>query len=513
MKSNNRVRIFDTTLRDGEQALRRSLSKDEKLQLAKAIAKLNVDVMEVGFPASSPGDFASVELIAKEIQGPTICALARAVPEDVIACGEALKPAQHKRIHIFIATSPIHLEKKLNINLQAATDKAVEAISIAKEYTDDIEFGCEDATRTPPEDLCYIIEKAIAAGATTVNLADTVGYTTPKEFHQLLSHIKANVSNIDQAILSVHCHNDLGLAVANSAESLLAGVRQIECTVNGIGERAGNCALEEITMLLSARKDLFGLYTNIKTELIKPTSELVSSVARMPVQLNKAVVGGNAFAHSSGIHQDGVIKSSITYEIFHPEQVGISKNELYFTARSGRKAIAHFLTQTGCPCEDQEVNNIYNQFLQLADKKGQVYWYDLTSLYYKNKVNLCDKRYSLVSAITKCASERAISVNLVLQNNQKLQSFESDSTNLIEALQNLKITNEAIIIRDLSLEFAPENFIYNAKLSITLNNKPIYGEGYDEDPNIAIIKSYISILNIINMLNQIREHQHSLQSA
>ncbi len=306
MSGQDKIWIFDTTLRDGEQALRASLSHKQKIQLAHAIARLNVDVMEVGFPVSSPGDFESVQSIATQVKGPIICGLARAVSTDIEACGQALANAERRRIHTFIATSPLHLQYKLRRTLEQATEQAVAAIQLARRYTDDVEFSCEDAGRTPIDDLCRIVEAAIKAGARTINIPDTVGYTIPNEFARIITELRHKVPNIDQAILSVHCHNDLGLAVANSITAVQAGARQIECTVNGIGERAGNCSLEEVAMIIKTRPDILPFYTDIKSTEIYRSSHLVSQICHMPIQPNKAIVGENAFAHSSGIHQDGV---------------------------------------------------------------------------------------------------------------------------------------------------------------------------------------------------------------
>lgn len=376
----NQVLLFDTTLRDGEQALAASLTVKEKLQIAMALERLGVDIIEAGFPVSSPGDFESVRTIASHITQSRVCGLARALEKDIDACGQALNIAEQFRIHTFIATSEIHVNDKLRMSNDDVLDMAVKAIKHARKYTDDVEFSSEDAGRTDIDFLCRIVEAAINAGATTINIPDTVGYTTPTEFGGIIKTLFNRVPNIDKAIVSVHCHNDLGLAVANSLAAVENGARQIECTINGIGERAGNCALEEIAMIMKTREALLGYQTNIKTTEISRTSKLVSQLCNMPVQANKAIVGANAFSHSSGIHQDGVLKAQNTYEIMTPESVGINKNSLNLTSRSGRHVIKHRMHELGYKDNDYDMDRLYADFLQLADKKGQVFDYDLEAL-------------------------------------------------------------------------------------------------------------------------------------
>ncbi|WP_421164319.1 2-isopropylmalate synthase, partial [Aeromonas dhakensis] len=343
----DRVIIFDTTLRDGEQALAASLTVKEKLQIAQALERLGVDVMEVGFPVSSPGDFQSVQTIARHIKQSRVCALARALPKDIDAASEALRVAEAFRIHTFISTSSIHVESKLKKSFEDVLEMGVSAIKHARRYTDDVEFSCEDAGRTPIDNLCRMVEAAIKAGARTINIPDTVGYTVPTEFSGIIQTLFNRVPNIDQAIISVHCHDDLGLSVANSIGAVQMGARQIECTINGIGERAGNCSLEEVAMILKTRADLLGVHTNIRHNEIHRTSALVSQLCNMPVQPNKAIVGANAFSHSSGIHQDGVLKAKNTYEIITPESIGLTQNNLNMTSRSGRHVIKHRMESMG----------------------------------------------------------------------------------------------------------------------------------------------------------------------
>ncbi|MBW2368390.1 MAG: 2-isopropylmalate synthase [Deltaproteobacteria bacterium] len=374
------VRIFDTTLRDGEQALPASLTVREKIKIARSLDRLGVDVLEAGFPISSPGDFESVKTIAENVKNCRVCGLARTLEEDIDACAESLKPAGDFRIHTFIATSTIHLDSKLKKSQDAVLDMAVSAVRHARKFTDDVEFSCEDAGRTPIDYLCRMVEATIDAGATTVNIPDTVGYTIPWEFGGIIEQLFNRVPNIDKAIISVHCHNDLGLAVANSIVAVQKGARQIECTVNGIGERAGNCSLEEVAMILATRKDLMSVSTNINTKEIYRTSQLVSQLCNMPIQPNKAIVGNNAFSHSSGIHQDGVLKDMRTYEIMTPQSVGVPDTILNLTSRSGRHVVKHRLDVLGYGEDDYNMDDFYDSFLTLADHKGHVYDYDLEAL-------------------------------------------------------------------------------------------------------------------------------------
>ncbi len=377
---NDKVIIFDTTLRDGEQALPASLSVDQKLRIARQLAKLNVDVIEAGFPVSSPGDFASVSAIAKEIKGPVICGLARLVEGDIVSCGKALRPAKRPRIHTFVGTSAIHMEKKLRKTNDEVVAMAIGAIKLARKYCDDVEFSPEDAGRTDGDFLCRIVETAISAGASTINIPDTVGYTSPEVFAAIIDMLFNRVPNIDKAVISVHCHNDLGMATANSVTAVAHGARQVECAINGLGERAGNAALEEIVMALKVRSDVFRVSTNIVTQEIMHTSRLVRDLCNMPVQPNKAVVGSNAFAHSSGIHQDGVLKSKKTYEIMTPQSVGLKENRMNLTSRSGSHMVRSRLVSLGYNESEIDLGAFYKRFIELADKKGSVYDDDLVSL-------------------------------------------------------------------------------------------------------------------------------------
>ncbi len=379
--ANNNVIIFDTTLRDGEQALKASLTVKEKLQIALALERLGVDVMEVGFPVSSAGDFDSVKTIAQNIKNSRVCALSRAMDKDIDVAAEALKVAEAFRIHTFIATSALHVEAKLKRSFDDVVEMAIHAVKRARGYTDDVEFSCEDAGRTGIDNICRIVEAAIKAGATTVNIPDTVGYCLPTQYGSIIADVVNRVPNIDKAVISVHCHNDLGMATANSLTAVLNGARQIECTINGIGERAGNTALEEVVMAIKTRQDMFnGLDTRINTQEIHRVSQMVSQLCNMPIQPNKAIVGSNAFAHSSGIHQDGMVKNKNTYEIMSPETIGLKKEKLNLTARSGRAAVRNHMAEMGYQDSDYDLDKLYTAFLELADKKGQVFDYDLEAL-------------------------------------------------------------------------------------------------------------------------------------
>ncbi len=372
--------IFDTTLRDGEQALPSSLSVEQKLRIARQLARLKVDVIEAGFPISSPGDFESVFTIAKEVQGPAICGLARAVEKDILACAKAVKPSKRPRIHTFIGTSAIHTEKKLRKSEDEILSLVRDSVKLSRKHCDDVEFSAEDAGRTGVDFLCRVVETAIDAGAFTINIPDTVGYTAPEHFAFIIDELFNRVPNIDKAIISVHCHNDLGMSTANSLTAVAHGARQVECTINGIGERAGNAALEEIVMALKVRADIFKVNTDVDTREIMRTSRLVRDICNMPVQPNKAVVGSNAFAHSSGIHQDGVLKAKKTYEIMTPQSVGLKDNRMNLTSRSGSHMVKTRLAALGYSESDYDLKSFYEKFKSLADKKGTVYDDDLIVL-------------------------------------------------------------------------------------------------------------------------------------
>lgn len=468
----NQVIIFDTTLRDGEQALKASLTVKEKLQIALALERLGVDVMEVGFPVSSEGDFQSVQAIAKAVKNSRVCALSRAVTKDIDAAYEALRVAKAFRIHTFIATSALHVEAKLKRSFDDVVEMAVAAVKRARGYTDDVEFSCEDAGRTGVDNICRIVEAAINAGATTINIPDTVGYTLPTQFGSIIENVMNRVPNIDKAIISVHCHNDLGMATANSLTAVQYGARQIECTINGIGERAGNTALEEVVMAMRTRKDLMDVTTNINTQEIYRVSQLVSQICNMPIQPNKAIVGSNAFAHSSGIHQDGVLKNANTYEILSPESIGLKKEKLNLTARSGRAAVKKHMSDMGYGENDYDLDKLYEAFLKLADKKGQVFDYDLEAL-----------------AFIDMQQGEDVSV--------KLQGISVQSASHMPATASVKLAVDHVIQLDAATGNGPVDAVYNCILRITgmdltmtsyqLSAK---GEGKDALGQVDIVVDY-----------------------
>src|SRR5215216_2097536 len=375
----DKVYIFDTTLRDGEQVPGCKLNTKEKIEIALALEELGVDIIEAGFPISSPGDFKSVAEIGAVIKNAVVCGLSRAVQKDIEVAAEALKTAKRPRIHTGIGTSDYHIKSKFNSTREEILQRAVQCVKWARQFTDDVEFYAEDAGRTENEYLARVIEAVIAAGATTVNIPDTTGYCLPYQYGEKIAYLKNNVPNIDKAIISCHCHNDLGLATANSIAGVISGARQIECTINGLGERAGNTSLEEVAMIIKQHKDI-GFYTSIKSELLNPISRLVADTMRVPVQPNKAIVGANAFSHSSGIHQDGFLKESITYEIISPEEVGADGSKIVLTARSGRSALAYRFQKLGYQFNRNDIDVLYQEFLKIADTKKEVLEEDLQQL-------------------------------------------------------------------------------------------------------------------------------------
>lgn len=378
--SDNRLIIFDTTLRDGEQSPGASMNLAEKLEIAHALAELGVDVIEAGFPIASPGDFEAVQSIARQVTGPTICGLARCNEADIDRAWEALKDAPKPRIHVFLATSAIHREFKLRMAKEEIVRRAVEGVKRARSHCENVEFSPEDAARTELDFLAEVVEKVIEAGATTINIPDTVGYAVPEQYAAAIRHLKQNVRGIENVILSVHCHNDLGLAVANSLAALKEGARQVECTINGLGERAGNCALEEIIMAVRTRQDYFGLTSSIHTKRLLPTSRLVSRVTGIHVQRNKAIVGQNAFAHESGIHQDGMLKHATTYEIMRPEDVGVLRTDLVLGKHSGRHALSQRIRDLGYHLDNTQLQRVFDEFKTLADRKKTIYDADIEAL-------------------------------------------------------------------------------------------------------------------------------------
>uniref|UniRef100_A0A832A746 2-isopropylmalate synthase n=1 Tax=Desulfacinum infernum TaxID=35837 RepID=A0A832A746_9BACT len=375
-----KIYVFDTTLRDGEQVPGAKLNRRQKLEIAEQLARLGVDVIEAGFPCSSPEDLKAVQTVAEQVKGPVIAGLARAVPADIDIAWEAVKKAERPRIHVFLGSSDIHLQKKLRRDRESALQQAVDAVKYAKKYCEDVEYSTEDASRSDFDYLCRVIEACIKAGATVINVPDTVGYAIPEQYGELIRNLRERVPALDKVILSVHCHNDLGLAVANSLAAIRNGAQQVECTINGVGERAGNASLEEIVMALRTRESFYDAHTDIVTTEIYRTSRMVSRLMNIPVQPNKAIVGANAFAHSSGIHQDGILKDRSTYEIIRPEDVGVKAHSLVLTARSGRAALRHRLKELGYNLTDEQFERVHKRFLNVADRKKEISGQDLTSI-------------------------------------------------------------------------------------------------------------------------------------
>lgn len=408
--------IFDTTLRDGEQSLGITLNINEKLEIARQLVKLGVDIIEAGFPASSPGDMESVRTIARAIKGAVICGLTRAVEQDIDCCAEALREAEHPRIHTGIAVSPVHMEKKLRLSPEQVVETAVAAVKHAKKYVSDVEFYAEDAFRSEPAFLARILERVIEAGATVVNIPDTVGYATPWQYADLISFVMNNVNNMGSTIVSTHCHNDLGMATANSLAGIKAGVRQVEGTINGIGERAGNTSLEEVIMAVYSQKSLYGVEIGVNTREISATSRLVSKITGVPVPSHKAIVGANAFMHASGIHQDGILKEKNTYEIIDPEIVGVPKNKIVLSARSGRHALKHRLEELGYELEQYDLEDIYMKFLLLADQKKEIFDEDLHILMGYNGKENNGIAIKNISVTTNGSSVATATISLELNN-------------------------------------------------------------------------------------------------
>ncbi|OBX06696.1 2-isopropylmalate synthase [Gallibacterium salpingitidis] len=498
----NRVIIFDTTLRDGEQALKASLTVKEKLQIALALERLGVDVMEVGFPVSSEGDFKSVQTIAQAIKNSCVCALSRAVAKDIDAAYEALKVAEAYRIHTFIATSALHVEAKLRRSFDDVVEMAVAAVKRARGYTDDVEFSCEDAGRTGVDNICRIVEAAINAGATTINIPDTVGYTLPTQFGSIIENVMNRVPNIDKAIVSVHCHNDLGMATANSLTAVQYGARQIECTINGIGERAGNTALEEVVMAIHTRKDLMNVTTDINTQEIYRVSQMVSQLCNMPIQPNKAIVGSNAFAHSSGIHQDGVLKNANTYEILSPESIGLKKEKLNLTARSGRAAVKNHMTDMGYTEKDYDLDKLYEAFLKLADKKGQVFDYDLEALAFIDMQQGEEASVQLQGISVQSASHMPATASVKLSVDQEIKLDAATGNGPVDAVYNciLRITNMSLKMThyQLSAKGEGKDALGQVDIVVDYEGRKFHGVGLATD----IIES--SALALIHAINAIK---------
>jgi len=495
----DRVIVFDTTLRDGEQAAGGALNIREKLEIAKQLEKLRVDVIEAGFPFSSPGDFEAVSLIAREVRTPVVCALARAHPDDIDSAWEAVKQARQPRIHVFLSASDIHLMYQLKKSREQVLQTARDMVARAKQYTGDIEFSPMDASRTEPEYIYQIVAAVIDAGATTVNIPDTVGYAIPGEFGGLIEGIFQNVSNISQAVISVHCHNDLGLAVANSLEAVRRGARQVECTVNGIGERAGNASLEEVVMAIKTRGDFFNLSTGINTEQIYRSSRLVSEMTGFLVQPNKAVIGANAFSHESGIHQDGVIKMPITYEIMDPKTVGIPASSLVLGKLSGRHAFRERLAELGYSLSDEDLNHAFIAFKELADKKKEVTDRDIEFVI-AQELRTASEAYHLDRVQVSCGDEGipTASVRLIGPDGQVLADAALGA-GPVDAVY--KAINRLVGVSNLLTEFSVKSVtggidaIGEVLIRIESDGVTYTGRGGDTDIIVASAKAYMNALN------------------
>ena len=492
--------IFDTTLRDGEQSPGASMTKEEKIRVARQLERMKVDVIEAGFAAASPGDFDSIHAIAQAIHDSTICSLARASENDIRRSGEAIKPAKSGRIHTFIATSPIHMEKKLRMTPDQVVEHAVRSIGWAREYTDDVEFSAEDAGRSEIDFLCRIFEEVIKAGATTINVPDTVGYNIPQQYADTIRQLIERVPNSDKVVWSVHCHNDLGLAVANSLAAVMAGARQVECTINGLGERAGNASLEEVVMAVRTRADIFPVETRIDATQIVPASKLVSQITGYPVQPNKAIVGANAFAHESGIHQDGVLKHRETYEIMRAQDVGWSQNKLVLGKHSGRNAFKSRLQELGIVVESEEtLNSAFARFKDLADKKHEIFDEDLQALMSDENVAPDQEHYKLVySRVASETGEKPVSELTLLVGGKELQATSSgggpvDAT--FRAIENIVASGSELLLYSVNNITTGTDAQGEVTVRLAKGERVVNGMGADTDIVIASAKAYLNALN------------------
>jgi len=499
----NKVFIFDTTLRDGEQSPGCSMNLDEKLHLARQLERLGVDIIEAGFPVASEGDFASVRQIAREIRGVQIAGLARANLKDIDRAWEAIRDAAHPRIHTFISSSDIHLKYQLRKTRAEVLKEACAAVEHACRATENVEFSPMDATRSDRDYLCEMVEAVIASGAKTVNIPDTVGYAIPDEFGALIAHLVANVKNISQAVISVHCHNDLGLAVANSLSALRNGARQVECTVNGIGERAGNAAMEEVVMAIATRKNLFGLYTGIRTENIYQTSRLLTQITGVRVQPNKAIVGANAFAHESGIHQDGLIKEKLTYEIMTPQSVGMPDSHIVLGKHSGRHAVTKHLKELGYEVSEDELNRVFIRFKELADVKKEIFDEDLETIIYEEVLRIQEK-YKLVYLNVVSGNVAVPTATMQIEIEGQIVQDAGfgvgpvDAT--FDAIKKITKTSYDLMKYAVNAVTGGTDAQGEATVQLKFNNRSVAGHGAHPDVLVASAKAYINALNRIEWL-------------
>jgi len=510
MSDKDRLIIFDTTLRDGEQSPGASMTKDEKVRIAKALERLRVDVIEAGFPIASPGDFEAVKAVADTVRDSTICGLARALDKDIDRAGEALKHANSGRIHTFIATSPIHMENKLRMAPDQVLEQAVHAVQRARQFTDDVEFSPEDAGRSELDFLCRVLEAVIDAGARTLNIPDTVGYAVPHQFGSLIAQLRERIPNSDKAVFSVHCHNDLGLAVANSLAAVRNGARQVECTINGLGERAGNAALEEIVMAVRTRQDHFECDTGLDTTQIVSCSRLVSGITGFPVQPNKAIVGANAFAHESGIHQDGVLKHRETYEIMCAQDVGWTHNRMVLGKHSGRNAFRVRLAELGIGFQsEEELNDAFSRFKDLADKKHEIFDEDLQALVTDVKLDAANERVKLVSMRVCSETGETPRADVVLAVDGEEEPGAAIGSGPVDATFRAieSIVNSGTTLKLYSVNAITSGTDAQGEVTVRLEKAGhiVNGAGADTDIVIASAKAYI---NAVNKIMQPRERAH-----
>ena len=492
--------IFDTTMRDGEQSPGAAMTRDDKVRIGKQLEKLRVDVIEAGFAAASPGDFEAIRAVAAAVKDSTICSLARANDHDVTRAGEAIRDANSGRVHTFIATSPIHMKAKLRMEPEAVLEAAVRAVKLARNFTDDVEFSAEDAVRSDVDFLCRIFEATIAAGARTINVPDTVGYSVPELWGELFRQLMNRVPNADKAVWSTHCHNDLGMAVANSLAAVMAGARQVECTINGLGERAGNASLEEIVMAVHTRSDVFPCKTQIDTTQIVPTSKLVSTITGYPVQPNKAVVGANAFAHESGIHQDGVLKHRETYEIMRAEDVGWGANRLTLGKLSGRNAFRTRLTELGILIASDEMLNVaFAKFKELADKKREIFDEDLQALFSDEAVTPEDEHYKLVSLVAHSETGEKPYAKIVVSEGGRERKAEARGDGCVDAafqaIETLAQSGAELLLYSVNNITTGSDSQGEVTVRLAKEGRVVNGTGSDTDIVVASAKAYVNALN------------------
>ena len=492
------IKIFDTTLRDGEQSPGASMNIQEKLMVAKQLARLGVDVIEAGFAYSSPGDFEAIKTVGNEVEGPVICSLARAREEDIKRAWEALKDAPKKRIHTFHSTSDIHLKHQFRVSRATALKRSVEMVSLARSLVDDVEFSPMDATRTDVAYLCEVVEAVIEAGASTVNIPDTVGYSIPSEFGAMIKAVRDKVKNIDHAVISVHCHNDLGLSTANSLAAVLNGAGQIECTINGIGERAGNCSLEEVVMALRTRRDIFNADTGINTEEIMRASRLVTKITGISVQPNKAIVGANAFAHESGIHQDGLLKEKSTYEIITPESVGLYSAKLVLGKHSGRHAFKTRLKELGYVITEEELNKTFERFKRLADQKKEIFDEDIEALISEDVTKVAEF-FSLVDLqIVSGVNQRPTAVVKLKVGEDVIDRLEHGDGPVdaaYKAIAAITNTKSSLLKFEVKSITGGTDALGQVVVSLEEDDRTVRGHGADTDIIVAAAKAYINALN------------------